>query len=61
LQRDIKIVDLFKHSTIYSLAKYLSETEATSVLPDSGREQADLRKKMMKRRRSAPERSAVGA
>jgi len=53
LQRDIKIVDLFKHSTIYSLAKYLSETEATSLLPDSGREQADLRKKMMKRRRAA--------
>jgi acyl carrier protein len=60
LQRDIKIVELFKHSTIHSLAKYLGETEGTSVLLDSGREQADLRKKMMKRRR-APERSAVGA
>ncbi|HSE16100.1 MAG TPA: amino acid adenylation domain-containing protein [Pyrinomonadaceae bacterium] len=53
LQRDIKIVELFKHSTIHSLAKYLSETEATSVLHDSGREQADLRKKLMKRRRAA--------
>ena len=52
LQRDIKIVELFKHSTIHSLAKYLGETEAT-VLSDSGREQADLRKKMMKRRRAA--------
>jgi len=52
LQRDIKVVELFKHSTIHSLAKYLGETEA-SVLHDSGREQADLRKKMMKRRRSA--------
>ena len=53
LQRDIKIVDLFKHSTIHSLAKYLGETETTAALPDSGREQADLRKKLMKRRRSA--------
>ena len=60
LQRDIKIVELFKHSTIHSLAKYLAETEGTSVPLDSGREQADLRKKMMKRRR-APERSAAGA
>jgi amino acid adenylation domain-containing protein len=58
LQRDIQIIDLFKHSTIHSLAKYLGETESTALL-DSGREQADLRKKLMKRRRAAPERSAV--
>jgi amino acid adenylation domain-containing protein len=60
LNRDIQIVELFKYTTIYSLAKYLSETEAKPVLLDSGREQADLRKKMMKRRRSAPERAAAG-
>ncbi len=53
LQRDIKIVELFKHSTIHSLAKHLSETDSASILTDHGREQADLRKKMMKRRRSA--------
>ena len=52
LNRNIKIIDLFKHSTIHSLAKYLDETEATPVI-DAGREQADLRKKLMKRRRSA--------
>jgi len=60
LNRDIQIVELFKYTTIYSLAKNLSETEAKPILLDSGREQADLRKKMMKRRRSAPERAAAG-
>ena len=53
LQRDVQIIDLFKHSTIHSLAKHLGETDAAPVLLDHGREQADLRKKMMKRRRSA--------
>ena len=60
LQRDIQIIELFKHSTIHSLAKYLGETEGTPLLLDSGREQADLRRKLMKRRRSTPERAAVG-
>ena len=60
LQRDIPIIDLFKHSTIHSLAKHLGETAGTVSL-DAGREQADLRKKLMKRRRAAPERTAVGA
>ena len=60
LQRDIKIIDLFKHSTIHSLAKHLDETEGAPVLFDSGREQAALRKKLMKRRRSAPGRAAAG-
>jgi acyl carrier protein len=58
LHRDIRIVDLFQHSTIHSLAKYLDETEATPVI-DAGREQADLRKKLMKRRRST-QRAAAG-
>ena len=53
LQRDVQIIDLFKHSTIHSLAKHLGETDGASVLPDQGREQADLRKRLMKRRRSA--------
>jgi amino acid adenylation domain-containing protein len=52
LKRDVQIIDLFKHSTIHSLAKHLAETDGASV-PDHGREQADLRKKMMKRRRTA--------
>jgi amino acid adenylation domain-containing protein len=53
LQRDIKIIELFKHTTIHSLAKYLGETESAPELLDRGREQAALRKKLMKRRRSA--------
>ncbi|HEX7774185.1 MAG TPA: phosphopantetheine-binding protein, partial [Pyrinomonadaceae bacterium] len=59
LNSDIQIIELFKHSTIHSLAKYLSETgDAAPELLDRGREQANLRKKMMKRRRaeSAPAR-----
>ena len=59
LNREIQVIDLFKHSTIHSLANYLGETEGTPVLLDPGREQADRRKKLMKRRRTAPERSAV--
>ena len=50
---DIQVIELFKHTTIHSLAKYLSETRDASVLLDPGREQANLRKKLMKRRRSA--------
>ncbi len=58
LNSDIQIIELFKHSTIHSLAKYLSETGDAPVL-DQGREQANLRKKMMKRRRAAPESAPV--
>jgi acyl-coenzyme A synthetase/AMP-(fatty) acid ligase len=60
LNRDVQIIDLFKHSTIHSLAKYLSETEGARIISDPGREQADLRKKLMKRRRPLPERAAAG-
>ena len=56
---DIQVIELFKHSTIHSLAKYLSETGDAPVLPDQGREQANLRKKLMKRRRAAPEPAPV--
>ena len=59
LHRDIQIIDLFKHSTIHSFAKHLDETEGTPLI-DAGREQADLRKKLMKRRRSASQRAAAG-
>jgi len=59
LQRDVQIIDLFKHSTIHSLAKHLSETNGAPELADHGREQADLRKKLMKRRRSAAQPAAV--
>ena len=58
LNSDIQIIELFKHSTIHSLAKHLSETGDAPVL-DQGREQANLRKKMMKRRRAAPESAPV--
>src|SRR5215213_4276938 len=56
---DIQVIELFKHSTIHSLAKYLSETGDAPVLLDRGREQANLRKKLMKRRRAAPESAPV--
>jgi acyl-coenzyme A synthetase/AMP-(fatty) acid ligase len=59
LQRDVQIIDLFKHSTIHSLAKHLGETNGAPELADHGREQADLRKKLMKRRRSAAQPAAV--
>lgn len=59
LKRDIQVIELFKHSTIHSLAKYLSETGDSPVLIDRGREQANLRKKLMKRRRAAPESAPV--
>ena len=49
--RDIQLIELFKHSTIHSLAKYLGEAESARVLSDPGREQADRRKKLMRRRR----------
>ena len=58
---DIQVIELFKHSTIHSLAKYLSETGDAPVLLDRGREQADLRKKLMKRRRAAPESASARA
>jgi amino acid adenylation domain-containing protein len=60
LNSDIQVIELFKHSTIHSLAKYLSETGDAPILLDRGREQANLRKKLMKRRRAAPE-LATGA
>jgi hypothetical protein len=53
LKRDIRIIELFKHSTIHTLAKYLGETEDTRAPLDPGRKQADLRKQLMKRRRTA--------
>jgi hypothetical protein len=53
LNRDIQLVELFKHSTIYSLAKQLGESDSARVFVDPGRKQADRRKKLMKRRRSA--------
>ena len=59
LNSDIQVIELFKHSTIHSLAKYLSETGDAPVLLDRGREQANLRKKLMKRRRAAPESAPV--
>jgi amino acid adenylation domain-containing protein len=59
LNSDIQVIELFKHSTIHSLAKYLSETGDAPVLLDQGREQANLRKKLMKRRRAAPESAPV--
>lgn len=59
LNSDIQVIELFKHSTIHSLAKYLSETGDSPVLIDRGREQANLRKKLMKRRRAAPESAPV--
>lgn len=59
LNSDIPVIELFKHSTIHSLAKYLSETGDSPVLIDRGREQANLRKKLMKRRRAAPESALV--
>lgn len=59
LNSDIQVIELFKHSTIHSLAKYLSETGDSPVLIDLGREQANLRKKLMKRRRAAPESAPV--
>jgi amino acid adenylation domain-containing protein len=59
LNSDIQVIELFKHSTIHSLAKYLSETGDSPVLVDRGREQANLRKKFMKRRRAAPESAPV--
>lgn len=61
LNREIQVIELFKHSTIHSLAKYLSETGDEAVLLDQGREQADLRKKLMKRRRAAPESASAKA
>src|SRR6185369_15701658 len=60
LNRDVQIIDLFKHTTIHSLAKHLSETDGAE-LSDPGREQADLRRKLMKRRQAAPQRASVGA
>lgn len=59
LNSDIQVIELFKHSTIHSLAKYLSETGDSPVLIDRGREQANLRKKLTKRRRAAPESAPV--
>lgn len=59
LNSDIQVIELFKHSTIHSLAKYLSETGDAPVLLDRGREPANLRKKLMKRRRAAPESAPV--
>jgi amino acid adenylation domain-containing protein len=60
LNLDVQIIDLFKHTTIHSLAKHLSETDGAEP-SDPGREQADLRKKLMKRRQAAPQRASVGA
>jgi amino acid adenylation domain-containing protein len=59
VKSDIQVIELFKHSTIHSLAKYLSETGDAPELLDQGREQANLRKKLMKRRRAAPESAPV--
>jgi amino acid adenylation domain-containing protein len=59
VNRDIQVMELFKHTTIHSLAKYLSETGDAPVLLDQGREHANLRKKLMKRRRAAPESAPV--
>jgi amino acid adenylation domain-containing protein len=53
LNREIAIVELFKHSTVHALAKHLGATDRTRKLVDPGREQAERRKKLMKRRRSA--------
>lgn len=53
VNKDIQVIELFKYSTIHSLAKHLGETGDAPVLLDRGHEQANLRKKLMKRRRSA--------
>ncbi|HEX8290758.1 MAG TPA: hypothetical protein VF570_03315, partial [Pyrinomonadaceae bacterium] len=51
LNREIQMVELFKHPTIHTLALHLGETAGAADRPASGLAEAETRKKLMGRRR----------
>ena len=51
LNREIPMVELFKHPTIHSLARHLGETAGDAMRPASGLAEAETRKRLMSRRK----------
>jgi amino acid adenylation domain-containing protein len=51
LNRELQMIELFKHPTIHSLAEHLAEADSAQPLPDPGRGQAEIRKKLMRGRK----------
>jgi acyl carrier protein len=57
LNRELQMIELFKHPTIHSLAEHLGEADNAQPLSEPGRVQAETRKVMRDRRRS---RASIG-
>jgi acyl carrier protein len=53
LNRDIPVVELFKHSTISSLSRYLSEGEDEHSSLDQVRDRTEVRKALMRQQRQS--------
>ncbi|HLM58538.1 MAG TPA: amino acid adenylation domain-containing protein [Pyrinomonadaceae bacterium] len=51
LNREIPMVELFRHPTIHSLAQHLGETAGEANRPASGLAEAETRKRLMSRRK----------
>jgi amino acid adenylation domain-containing protein len=51
LNRELPMIELFKHPTIHSLAEHLGEADNAQPLSDPGRVQAETRKKVRRDRR----------
>lgn len=60
LNRELPMIELFKHPTIHSLAEHLVEADE-QPLPDPGRSQAETRKKLMRGRKRFGTSNAAGA